>query len=130
MKGGMKRGIGFVGTGAKKVGSEAMKMGSELTGGKVMTVYPDVFTSFSMTCANLPTMDADSESDPILVLYTKSGGGEWAEAGRTEVIWNELNPTFVTKLGVRFPMCNLVQVRLALTTLISAPRHEIGHSQS
>ncbi|NXE29292.1 CPNE9 protein, partial [Ardeotis kori] len=47
---------------------------------------------------NLLDMDTFSKSDPVVVLFVQgSGGSEWKEFGRTEVIDNTLNPDFVRK---------------------------------
>ncbi|NWH76782.1 CPNE9 protein, partial [Piaya cayana] len=47
---------------------------------------------------NLLDMDTFSKSDPVVVLFMQaSGGSEWKEFGRTEVIDNTLNPDFVRK---------------------------------
>ena len=43
-------------------------------------------------------MDITSKSDPLCVLYLKQfASSDYREVGRTEVIWNTLNPDFVRK---------------------------------
>ncbi|ETN69983.1 C2 domain protein [Necator americanus] len=50
----------------------------------------------------LKDKDTFSKSDPLCVVYqyTKNPdrNGEWTELGRTEVVWNCLNPEFATKI--------------------------------
>jgi len=46
----------------------------------------------------LPDLDVLSKSDPFCVVYTQPAGQQtWKEYGRTEIIWNTLNPDFATK---------------------------------
>lgn len=37
------------------------------------------------------------QSDPMLVVYMKARDGALVEVGRTEVVLNSLNPTWITK---------------------------------
>ena len=49
----------------------------------------------SISCKNLADLDELSGSDPMCVLLQRSENiGPWFEAGRTEVIQNDRNPTF------------------------------------
>lgn len=57
-------------------------------------------------------LDVFSKSDPICIIYEKTSGRkatttdpiavvtwqdrQWTERGRTEIIWNDLNPQFKT----------------------------------
>lgn len=44
-------------------------------------------------------MDVFSKSDPLVVTYMKSNGQtEWKEIHRTEMITNNLNPDFASKV--------------------------------
>ncbi|KAG5230412.1 hypothetical protein OIU76_022453 [Salix suchowensis] len=56
--------------------------------------------SFSAT--NLRDRDVLSKSDPMLIGYTKGKDGTLAEAFRTEVVFNSLNPTWITKHTITF----------------------------
>ena len=48
-------------------------------------------------------MDTFSLSDPMVVAYLRSGSkGVWTEIGRTEVIWDNLNPKFATSITARY----------------------------
>ena len=49
-------------------------------------------------------MDFFSKSDPMVVMYMKRGGhnAKHQEIGRTEVIWDNLNPVFVKKFVVDY----------------------------
>ncbi|EYC32625.1 hypothetical protein Y032_0002g1004 [Ancylostoma ceylanicum] len=50
----------------------------------------------------LRDMDTFSKSDPLCVVYQfvkhPDRNGEWIELGRTEIVWNCLNPEFATKI--------------------------------
>ena len=100
-----------LGSGVTALGSGIARVVPGRDGGVTLVVYPDINANFSLRCANLPIMDVDSASDPIVIMYTKDDAGEWSESGRTEVIWNNLNPVFNTKLLVRCPSSNGLLVR-------------------
>jgi len=53
----------------------------------------------SFKCENLPNTDLLSLSDPFLVIYFMQGQ-EQIELSRTETVWNNLNPYFVTSIDV------------------------------
>lgn len=55
-----------------------------------------------LSCNALADKDAFSKSDPFVVLYVKGPGGQLRQAGRTEVINNNLNPSFATPIPVQF----------------------------
>ena len=51
----------------------------------------------SFSCTDLLDMDVFSKSDPFIVLYTNTGytsqsNAGWIKLGRTEVIYDNLNP--------------------------------------
>ena len=54
-----------------------------------------------LSCKELHDADVFSKSDPMVVLYMNHSG-QWAEFGRTEVIWDNLNPEFATKFMVDY----------------------------
>merc|ERR1739848_225352 len=49
-------------------------------------------------------MDFFSKSDPVVVMYMKRGekNANYQEIGRTEIIWDNLNPVFVKKFVVDY----------------------------
>ncbi|OHT07237.1 Copine family protein [Tritrichomonas foetus] len=47
-----------------------------------------------VSCKNLKKLDVGSESDPLVVLFVPVNG-QYVEVARTEVVWNDSNPTFV-----------------------------------
>ncbi len=48
-------------------------------------------------------MDVFSKSDPICVLFVKEFGNDrWKEFGRTEIVWNNLNPNWVKKFVMNY----------------------------
>uniref|UniRef100_F6WJF4 C2 domain-containing protein n=1 Tax=Ciona intestinalis TaxID=7719 RepID=F6WJF4_CIOIN len=56
-----------------------------------------------LSCRNLIDADVFSKSDPMVVMYTQGlGSKEWREFGRTETIWNNLNPDFVKKFIIDY----------------------------
>ncbi|XP_013408869.1 copine-8 isoform X2 [Lingula anatina] len=64
---------------------------------------PATLVEISVSCRNLHDMDVFSKSDPLCVLYVKDRGSErYRELGRTEVIWNNLNPDFVKKFTMHY----------------------------
>ena len=51
----------------------------------------------SLACTSLLDMDVFSKSDPFIVLYMNTGyasrsNADWIKLGRTEVIYDNLNP--------------------------------------
>ena len=58
----------------------------------------------SVKCEDLKNMDFFSKSDPIVVMYLKRGGhnAKYQEIGRTEIIWDNLNPEFTKKFVVDY----------------------------
>ncbi|KAF3969799.1 hypothetical protein ACB098_04G168600 [Castanea mollissima] len=56
----------------------------------------------SYSAADLRDRDVLSKSDPMLVVYTKGRDGVLEELGRTEVILNSLNPTWITKHTITY----------------------------
>jgi len=57
--------------------------------------------SLGFKCEELPNMDTFSKSDPFCVFYKKTGN-RWQILGKTEVIHDNLNPEFVTKIMADF----------------------------
>ncbi|KAG6646091.1 protein BONZAI 3-like isoform X2 [Carya illinoinensis] len=56
----------------------------------------------SLSAINLRDRDIISKSDPMAVVYAKNIDGKLEELGRTEVILNSLNPTWIEKVTVAF----------------------------
>ncbi|KAK6928767.1 Copine, C-terminal [Dillenia turbinata] len=63
-------------------------------------LYSQIELSFS--ASNLRDRDVLSKSDPMVVAYTKGRDGKLEELGRTEVVLNSLNPSWITKLNVTY----------------------------
>ncbi|KAI4336399.1 hypothetical protein L6164_014930 [Bauhinia variegata] len=51
----------------------------------------------SFSASGLRDRDVLSKSDPMMVLYARGKNGALEEIGRTEVVLNSLNPTWITK---------------------------------
>ena len=47
----------------------------------------------TISCKNLVDADVFSKSDPMVVVFANNSG-QWSEIGRTETIWDNLNPEF------------------------------------
>lgn len=65
----------------------------------------DPYTEVELTisCRNLRDTDYFSKSDPMCVVYLKNALTErWDFYKRTEVIDNNLNPDFVTKIEIEY----------------------------
>ncbi|GAB2213458.1 hypothetical protein Drorol1_Dr00021503 [Drosera rotundifolia] len=56
----------------------------------------------SLSASNLSDRDVLSKSDPMAVVYIKRGDGTLEELGRTEVVLNSLNPTWIVKVNVTY----------------------------
>ncbi|XP_074317138.1 protein BONZAI 1-like [Silene latifolia] len=56
----------------------------------------------SLSASSLRDRDVLSKSDPMAVLYMKGRDGKLEELGRTEVILNSLNPTWINKVTVTY----------------------------
>ena len=62
---------------------------------------PTSEVELSISCHGLPNMDTFSLSDPMVVVYAKDGNS-WHEVGKTETIWDNLNPQFATSFDVMY----------------------------
>ncbi|GMN60468.1 hypothetical protein TIFTF001_029557 [Ficus carica] len=56
----------------------------------------------SLSASSLRDRDVFSKSDPMVVIYTKGRDGTLVELGRTEVVLNSINPTWITKQTIAF----------------------------
>lgn len=63
------------------------------------TVFPLV--NLHVCAKNLKDVDVVTVSDPLCVLFIQNQG-KWTEAGRTEVVWNNLNPEWVTFFTIMY----------------------------
>ena len=54
-----------------------------------------------ISCNGLHDADVFSKSDPMVVMYVNNLGG-WVEHGRTEIIWDNLNPEFANKFVIDY----------------------------
>ncbi|GFS01933.1 copine-8 [Elysia marginata] len=66
-------------------------------------VAPASLVEVSISCRKLIDADVFSKSDPMVVLFvTDTVSRGWKEFGRTEIIWNNLNPDFVKKFIMQY----------------------------
>ena len=63
------------------------------------TAFPLV--NIHVCAKNLKDVDLVTVSDPLCALYIYNQG-QWVESGRTEVVWNNLNPEWVTFFTVMY----------------------------
>ncbi|KMS95665.1 hypothetical protein BVRB_006000 [Beta vulgaris subsp. vulgaris] len=56
----------------------------------------------SLSASSLRDRDVLSKSDPMAVIYMKGRNGRLEELGRTEVVSNSLNPTWIEKVNVTY----------------------------
>ena len=57
--------------------------------------------SLSFACVNLPNMDTFTRTDGMVVFYQQVGS-QWRRIGMTEVIMDNLNPTWVKSFDVQY----------------------------
>ena len=57
--------------------------------------------SISFSCENLPNLDTFTRTDGMLVFYKKTGS-QWQRLGVTEVIMDNLSPTWVKSFDVEY----------------------------
>ncbi|CAL1529087.1 unnamed protein product [Lymnaea stagnalis] len=66
-------------------------------------VAPATLVEVSVSCRKLVDSDVFSKSDPMVVLFVQDFSSRgWKEFGRTEIIWNNLNPDFVKKFVMQY----------------------------
>ncbi|KAH1235518.1 Protein BONZAI 1 [Glycine max] len=63
---------------------------------ELLTVFA-FLSQLSFSASGLRDRDVLSKSDPMMVLYARGKNAALTELGRTEVILNSLNPTWITK---------------------------------
>ncbi|XP_031253183.1 protein BONZAI 3-like [Pistacia vera] len=56
----------------------------------------------SLSASKLLDRDITSKSDPMTVVYVKKRDGTLEEIGRTEVIMNNLNPSWIEKISIAY----------------------------
>ncbi|XP_021716106.1 protein BONZAI 1-like [Chenopodium quinoa] len=56
----------------------------------------------SLSASSLRDRDVLSKSDPMAVIYIRGRNGRLEELGRTEVVLNSLDPTWITKVNVTY----------------------------
>ena len=69
----------------------------------------------TISCNNLPDMDIISKSDPMCVVFLKHPTlNSWKEIGRTETVWDNLNPEFSRKITLTYMFEQRQQLRFEL----------------
>ncbi|XP_021946651.2 copine-9 [Folsomia candida] len=80
-----------------------MSMDNQFSPGTALD--PTATVEVSISCRDLLDLDVFSRSDPMAVVYHQPMGGttsQWVEFQRTEVIFDCLNPDFVTKVQIDY----------------------------
>jgi len=63
----------------------------------------DTVVQISISCSGLRALDKFSHSDPLCVLYSKSGiRGDWVEEGRTESVKNTGDPEWQKSFNLKY----------------------------
>jgi len=75
---------------------------------------PQANLELHISCTNLADMDTFSKSDPMVVVFTKDGFGNWIEYGRTEMIKDNLNPKFVKSIMMEYRFEEEQRLRFAV----------------
>uniref|UniRef100_A0A803N7F0 C2 domain-containing protein n=1 Tax=Chenopodium quinoa TaxID=63459 RepID=A0A803N7F0_CHEQI len=63
---------------------------------------PKEVLKLSLSASSLRDRDVLSKSDPMAVIYIRGRNGRLEELGRTEVVSNSLDPTWITKVNVTY----------------------------
>ena len=85
---------GYIGTGsAGRINKDSQAVVTTVASLEAPSAHP--ILNIHVSCKNLPKLDVTSQSDPMAVMYYMNEAGAWIECARTEVIWNDPNPTFV-----------------------------------
>ncbi|XP_043246463.1 copine-8-like [Amphibalanus amphitrite] len=80
----------------------------------------------TLSCRNLADMDVFSKSDPFIVVYVAHQGMKsWTEFKRTEVIYDNLNPDFATKINMAFHFEEQQRLRFEVYD-IDAPSEDLS----
>ena len=76
-------------------------MSSAFTPGSASTTVTKV--ELTISCRNLHDADIFSKSDPIVIVQVQeAGSNKYREYGRTEIIWDNLNPDFEKKFLMEY----------------------------
>ncbi|KAK9735374.1 hypothetical protein RND81_04G202400 [Saponaria officinalis] len=88
--------------------------------------FQPLFTQIelSLSATNLLDLDIVSKSDPMAVVYMKTREGNLEELGRTEVILNNLNPSWIGKIPVAYQF-EIVQPLVIHVYDIDTPYHNL-----
>ncbi|CAM8923552.1 unnamed protein product [Rhodiola kirilowii] len=88
--------------------------------------YSSLFTpiELSLTASKLRDKDIASKSDPMAVVYIKKRNGALEELGRTEVIMNNLEPTWIQKVNVNYQF-EIVQPLVFLVYDVDTQYHNV-----
>ncbi|KAL9233272.1 hypothetical protein vseg_008293 [Gypsophila vaccaria] len=88
--------------------------------------FQPLFTQveLSLSATNLLDLDIVSKSDPMAIVYMKKRDGNLEELGRTEVILNNLNPSWIGKIPMAYQF-EIVQPLVIHVYDIDTPYHNI-----
>ncbi|XP_031405222.1 protein BONZAI 1-like isoform X2 [Punica granatum] len=85
-----------------------------------------LFSQIELSFSALGLRDRDlcSKSDPLLVIYVRGRDGAVQEVGRTEVVLNSFNPTWITKHTMAFQF-EVVQTLIFRVYDVDTPFHNV-----
>ena len=95
-----------------------------MAGGTIIQDQVGLITKveLSFSCTELLNMDVFSKSDPFIILYMNTGytsqsNAGWVKVGRTEVIYDNLNPKVLQlDVDLREVRGRVIKGRVAITT--------------
>lgn len=97
---GGRQSVGDGGGGGTKDGGAAEAVDLFLKSGSLRGLYSQI--ELSLSASNLRDRDVFSKSDPMAVVYAKRRDGTLEEIGRTEVVLNSLDPSWIAKFIVTY----------------------------
>jgi hypothetical protein len=91
---------------------------------------PSVKVELSVVCKNLANRDALSKSDPMCVLFMKLFRNDmFSEVGRTEIVKDSLNPTFIKKFLIDYYFEEVQKLRFEIYDSDSPSGHLDKHDK-
>ncbi|RWS30816.1 copine-5-like isoform X4 [Leptotrombidium deliense] len=104
------------------------------TGGNnlgIDSIFPTTQVEISISCRDLLDCDILSKSDPQVVVYMKdSFGDQYYEVGKTEVIYDNLNPNFIKKFIVNYNFEVVQQMKFEVWDIDMSGRDFLGHCET
>ncbi|GBG84779.1 hypothetical protein CBR_g39156 [Chara braunii] len=106
---------------------EAVQFMMKQSGEKIATVQ------ISLSASSLLDMDVFSKSDPMVVVElceTNTDVLVWSEIGRTEIIWNDLNPKWAKNFTLSYRFHAVQLLRFSVYDVDTLPRRSSSSSSN